>query len=272
MLGSIIGDIVGSVYEFHNIKTKDFVLFSGNVNFTDDSILTLATADWLLTGGRVAEFYLSYGLDYPCAGYGGGFKHWLSEGLENGEPSPAYNSCGNGSAMRVGAVGWAFETEQEIMLNAKKSAVCTHNHQEGILGAQAIALCIFYSRQGKSKDEIKEAIETKCSYNLDYTVEELQKEYGWQSKWGNGGLCQCSVPQAIRCFLEGNDFEDCIRNAISIGGDSDTIGCMTGSIAEAYYGVPQDLRDKAMTYLTPELKKLVETFEEKYGKKIESRK
>ena len=261
MIGSIIGDIVGSVYEFsvNNIKTKEFELFSKEGDFTDDSILTCATADWLLHRGNAGEYYAEYGLKYPSpmGGYGSRFVVWLYCAKDKNH-SP-YNSCGNGSAMRVGPVGWVYDTVEEVLEMAKKSAECTHNHPEGIKGAQAVALAILMSRQKYSKEAIRTEIERRFGYNLHFTCDEIRPAYTFKE------TCQESVPQAIVAFLEGKDFEDSIRNAISIGGDSDTIGCITGSIAEAFYGVPEELRNKAMEYIPDELKTIVTEFENKYN-------
>ena len=260
MIGSIIGDIVGSIYEFGNIKTKDFEFLSDKCSFTDDSVLTVATADWILKGGEVAKYYSRYGYEnpWPMGGYGESFKIWIIRSNRQGDYRP-YNSCGNGSAMRVGPVGWAFNIKEEVLAKAKESAECTHNHPEGIKGAQATALCIFMARQGASKEEIRNEIERTFGYNLRFTCDEIRPSYTW------GGTCQDSVPQAIVSFLDGNDFEDCVRNAISIGGDSDTIGCITGSIAEAFYGVPVELRERAMLYLPDGFKTVITEFENKYG-------
>ena len=262
MIGSIIGDIVGSIYEFGNIKTKDFNLFSTYCSYTDDSVLTVATADWLLNGGDIAHYYSRYGVEnpWPMGGYGDEFKRWIVRSNRQNDFRP-YNSCGNGSAMRVGPVGWAFDTKEDILAKAKESAECTHNHPEGIKGAQATALCIFMARQGASKGEIREEIEKKFGYNLSFTCDNIRPTYTW------GGTCQDSVPQAIVAFLDGSDFEDCIRNAISIGGDSDTIGCITGSIAEAFFGIPQEIREKGLSYLPEKFKDIVMVFEDKYGTK-----
>ena len=264
MIGSIIGDIVGSVYEFtpNNIKTKQFEFFNPNGSYTDDSILTFATADWLLHGGEVANYYSKYGEKYPwpMGGYGGEFKLWLVRSIRQQDYRP-YNSCGNGSAMRVGPVGWAFDTIEEILAKAKESAECTHNHPEGIKGAQATALAIMMARHGCDKNEIRSEIEKRFEYDLQFTCEQIRPTYTW------GGTCQDSVPQAIVAFLDGEDFEDSIRNAISIGGDSDTIGCITGSIAEAYFGVPADLRNSAMNYLPEEFQSIISEFENKFGNK-----
>lgn len=263
MIGSIIGDIVGSVYEFtpNNIKTKQFEFFNPNGSYTDDSILTFATADWLLHGGEVANYYSKYGEKYPwpMGGYGGGFKLWLVRSIRQQDYQP-YNS-GNGSAMRVGPVGWAFNTIEEILAKAKESAECTHNHPEGIKGAQATALAIMMARHGCDKNEIRSEIEKRFEYDLQFTCEQIRPTYTW------GGTCQDSVPQAIVAFLDGEDYEDSIRNAISIGGDSDTIGCITGSIAEAYFGVPADLRNSAMNYLPEEFQSIISEFENKFGNK-----
>lgn len=261
MLGALIGDIIGSVYEsrYRNIKTKDFPLFSRHGKCTDDSTLTIATADWLLHGGNIGEYYLKYAIKYPYAGYGGKFRQWVSESSQQGIPAPPYYSCGNGSAMRVGPIGWAFSTKEATLEAARQSAECTHNHPEGIKGAQAVALCIFMARTGASKALIRQTIESEFGYDLRFTCDSIRSTYSWKA------TCQGSVPQAIVAFLDGTDFEDCIRNAISIGGDSDTIGCITGSIAEAFYGIPQGIREKALGHVPAEFRNIVSDFELKYG-------
>jgi len=267
MIGSIIGDIVGSIYEFSNIKTKEFLFFESMMDYTDDSILTLATADWLMNGGEIGKYYAKYAIahPYPMGAYGSSFSAWVRR-TKHGDYSP-YNSCGNGSAMRVGPVGWAFDTEEETLEAAKVSSECTHNHPEGIKGAQATALCIFMARKGATTEEIRAAVEEKFGYDLSMSIEELRPRYSWRGVdgSGNGGICQDSVPQAIMCALQATDFEDAIRNAISIGGDSDTIGCITGSIAEALYGVPRSLCERGMAYLPADFQELVRRFEEKFG-------
>lgn len=267
MLGAIIGDIVGSIYEFDNIKKKDFPFFQERMEYTDDSILTIATADWLLKGGSSGDFYLKYATDYPypMGSYGTMFVQWVHRS-RRGTMQP-YNSCGNGSAMRVGPVGWAFATEQETMNAAKASAECTHNHPEGIKGAQATALCIYLARQGKMPSEIKARIESDFGYDLSMSVDDIRPRYSWDGLDGeiSGGTCQGSVPQAIVCALEADCFEDAIRNAISIGGDSDTIGCISGAIAEALFGIPQDIRKRGESYLPKPLLEIVEKFEQQYG-------
>ena len=268
MIGSIIGDIVGSIYEFtpNNIKTKQFEFFNPNGSYTDDSILTFATADWLLHGGEVAHYYSKYGEKYPwpMGGYGGGFKLWLVRSIRQQDYRP-YNSCGNGSAMRVGPVGWAFDTIEEILAKAKESAECTHNHPEGIKGAQAVAAAIFLAKQKKTKAEIKEYIE-KNFYPLQETVEDIRKYYTFDE------TCQGTVPQAIIAFLESSSFEDAIRNAVSIGGDTDTIAAITGSIAWAFYlDMYADTHDeiilKANEYLPQEFIDAIILF----GKKAQGR-
>ena len=271
MIGSIIGDIVGSIYEFNNIKTKDFPLFTNEKEFTDDSVLCIATAQWILDCCKkspsfyYADFASRY--EYVMGGYGTGFQNWLVKVIRQDIYSP-YNSCGNGSAMRIAPVGWAFDTEEEVMEKAKASAECTHNHPGGIAGAQATALCILWGRKEKSKDFIKSEIEQRFGYDLSTTMAHLQECYSWEgmpdSNW-SGATCQGSVPQAIICALQADNFEEAVRNAISIGGDSDTIGCITGGIAEAIYGVPTTIRDRGMSYLKEDLKQVVETFEKKYG-------
>lgn len=267
MLGAIIGDIVGSIYEFDNIKTKDFPFFSKGMEYTDDSILTIATADWLLSGGKVEDFYFKYATDYPypMGSYGTMFMEWIHRS-RRGLMQP-YNSCGNGSAMRIGPVGWAFDTEKETLEAAKVSAECTHNHPEGIKGAQAVALCIFFARQGKTSSEIKDRVQSDFGYDLSLSVNEIRPRYSWEGLdgiWG-GGTCQGSVPQAITCAFDATDFEDAVRNAISIGGDSDTIGCITGSIAEALYGIPDEIRRYGINSLPLALRSAVEKFENRYG-------
>ena len=252
MIGAIIGDMVGSIYEFANIKRKDFEFIQGRMEPTDDSVLTIATADWLLHGGKAADYYMRYALAYPnpMGSYGPGFWSWVQR-AKRGMSEP-YGSCGNGSAMRVSPVGWFYKTEEETLEAAKRSAACTHNHPEGIKGAQATALAIFLARHGASVQEIKERIERDYGYDLSLSIDEIRPRYSWQGldNASNGGTCQGSVPQAIACALQAADFEDAVRNAVSIGGDSDTIGCIAGGIAEALFGVPQWMQDTALERLS----------------------
>ena len=277
MLGAITGDIIGSIYEHNNIKTKKFDLFTDKNRFTDDTVMTFAVAEALMNGGgneNFIRFMKRYGLLYPRAGYGGTFVRWLAS--DTTEP---YNSWGNGSAMRVSSCGWIanldIPIEEGLKLTedlAKKSAEVTHNHPEGIKGAQATAVSIFFMRHGKSKnaikeykDKLKDYIKDRFEYDLDFTIEEIRPIYRFDVS------CQGSVPPAIVSFLESENFEDAIRNAISIGGDSDTIGAITGSIAEAAYGVPEDIKEKSMSYLDGRLKGVYENwikFVESLGNKI----
>lgn len=262
MIGSIIGDIVGSIYEFDNIKTKEFELVGRRCTYTDDSILSIATADWLLHGGEVAQYYSRYALANPCpmGGYGGGFLAWVGR-TRHGDFEP-YNSCGNGSAMRVGPVGWAYDDMDQALEAAAVSAGCTHNHPEGVKGAQATVCAIVLARQGADKATIRREIIARFGYDLGFTCDGIRDSYEW------GALCQSTVPQAIVAFLDGTSFEDSLRNAISIGGDSDTLGCITGSIAEAFYGVPAELRELALERLSTDLRKVVVEFETKHNQSI----
>jgi len=241
MLGAIIGDIVGSIYEWHNIKTKDFPLFGNGCGFTDDSVMTFAVAEGLMNGGASNDYINAMkrlGRMYPNAGYGGLFRQWLFT-----DDSNPYNSWGNGSAMRVSPVGWFFDTLEETENAAEISAAVTHNHPEGIKGAQATAAAIFLARNGTPKDEIKSHVGNKYGYNLSRTLDEIRPSYKFDES------CIGTVPEAIIAFLESASFEDAIRNAISLGGDSDTLAAITGSIAEAAYGVPEEIADKAVSLL-----------------------
>ena len=217
---------------------------------------------------KITNYYANYAETnpYPMGGYGDSFKNWVVRKTRTGY-APAYMSCGNGSAMRVGPVGWAFNTKEDTMKAAKISAEGTHNHPEGIKGAQATAICIFLARNGASNEDIQQCMEKDFNYQFPWTVAELQSRYSWDGVdgKGNGAICQDSVPQSILCALQATSFEDAIRNAISIGGDSDTIGCITGSIAEAIYGVPTDIYQKAISYLPDNFQKIVTAFETKYG-------
>jgi len=254
MLGAIAGDIVGSIFEFNNIKTTDFNLFSAHSSFTDDTVLTIAVADCILNGKGYAEAFKYWGKKYPNAGYGGRFIRWLFS--DSTEP---YNSFGNGSAMRVSPVGFAFDDLDIVLSEAQKSAEVTHNHPEGIKGAQAIASAIFLARQGKEKKEIKSYIENQFNYNLNRTIDEIRPLYSFDE------TCQGTVPEAIIAFLESNDFEDAIRKAISLGGDSDTLACITGGIAQAFYKyIPQYINDNVRERLTKDLLDILEKFQSKY--------
>ena len=259
MLGGIIGDIIGSIYEDGNIKSKAFPLWSDKCHFTDDTVLTIATADWLLNGGRCEDYYYSYTGQFPSCGYGTNFLKWYFNRKFHKEYKP-YNSYGNGSAMRVGPVGWAFDSLELVMQYSKISAQCTHNHEEGIKGAQTIAACVFLARMRKTKEDIKRFVEDTFNYDVSISLEKITQDHIWNA------TCQQTVPQAIISFLESVNFEDSIRNAVSVGGDSDTIACMTGSISEAFYGVPIELRKQSLKYLPPSIINVINMFENRFGK------
>lgn len=249
MIGAICGDIVGSVYEFNNLKSKEFDLFAPDAAFTDDSVLTVATMDVLLNGKNYAKTYKDWFEKYPDSGYGGGFLKWgLSDSLE------PYNSWGNGSAMRVSPVGFWYKTIEETRKAARASAEVTHNHPEGIKGAGATAAAIFLARTGSDKAAIKKYVEEQFDYNLSETVDSIRSWYRFDES------CQGTVPQAIICFLEGKNFEDAIRNAISVGGDSDTLACITGGIAEAFFGIPVKILNETLKRLPKEMENLVREF------------
>lgn len=257
MLGAIIGDTVGSVYEFNNTKDYNFRMFCSESCYTDDTIMSIAVARWLIqdpdhTLEMLETTMVDYAKRYPCpkGGYGGGFYNWLFNSPSSRHP---YGSWGNGSAMRVSAVGWFFDTLEETERVAKISAEITHNHPEGIKGAQATAAAIWMARNGRGKELIREYIESVYGYDLHRDWEELHRTYGWD------GSCQGTVPEAIICFLESTDFEDSIRKSVSIGGDSDTLACINGSIAEAFYrDIPQYMIDRTLELLPAEFSQILE--------------
>ena len=268
MLGAIVGDIVGSVYEWNNIKTKDFPLFRDDCFFTDDTVMTCAVAEAIMNGGQKDDFIdamKKYGRMYPNADYGVRFNQWLM--TDNREP---YNSFGNGSAMRVSPCAWVMEAAtdelpSEVKRLAQLSSEVTHNHPEGIKGAMATAdaiyMCRYFLGDGSDnpaeiKRRVKEHIEKEYGYDLSKTLDEIRPTYRFNE------TCQDTVPQAIVVFLESTDFEDAIRNAISLGGDSDTLAAITGSIAEAAYGIPEWIQDKAYSYLDEPLKDVLRRWEE----------
>ena len=279
MLGAIVGDVVGSVYEWNNIKTKDFPLFRDDCFFTDDTVMTCAVAEAIMNGGQKDDFIdamKKYGRMYPNADYGARFNRWLM--TENREP---YNSFGNGSAMRVSPCAWRLDaTTDELPSEGKRlaqlSSEVTHNHPEGIKGAMATTDAIFMCRYffgGNASDKgepnsdnpeeikrrIKEHIEKEYGYDLSKTLDEIRPTYRFNE------TCQDTVPQAIVAFLESTDFEDAIRNAISLGGDSDTLAAITGSIAEAAYGIPEWIQNKVYTYLDEPLKDVLRRWEKEVG-------
>lgn len=238
MYGAIIGDIAGSKYEFLGYKKYPKTILDQDCFFTDDTVMTMAVADALLNNKDMGVTIKEYGLKYPGRGYGGKFQSWL-----NSNDLVPYFSFGNGSAMRVSAAAWLNITMLEAMRDATASAIVTHNHPEGIRGAQATAACIYLARMNASKDEIKNHIEYTFKYDLGYTLDEIRPSYRFNE------ICQDTVPQAIMAFLESEDFEDAIKLSISLGGDADTLAAITGSIAEAYYGIPDELIKKAKTFI-----------------------
>ena len=256
ILGAIAGDIIGSIYEFNSTKNYDFLLFSDSSTYTDDTVMTVANADWLVTSDPLKGIMLDFGNRYTNS-YGGRFFGWLLS--ENPQP---YNSWGNGSAMRVSPIGWAFDTLEETLVAAKQSAEVTHNHPEGIKGAQVTAACIYWARKGKSKQEIKEYVEALFGYDLNRTCDEIRSNYQFEPS------CQKTVPESIIAFLESTDFENAIRLAVSLGGDADTMGAITGGIAEAYYGgVPEHISKEVLKRLPDEFIEVMQKFYQKFVEK-----
>ena len=284
MLGAITGDVVGSAFEFNNTKNYDFLLLADNHDFTDDSIMTVAVADWLLQGAEhtyqgLEDRLLTWGRRFsnPMGGYGGGFHTWLFrpnalrvyDDRYGGLPYVSstgrhpYNSWGNGSAMRASAVGWFFDSLEETERVAEISAAITHNHPEGVKGAQATAAAVWMARSGKTKEEIRTYIERRFGYDLHKTYAYWHPIYGWEDS------CQGTVPQAVICFLDSTGFEDAVRKAVSLGGDSDTLACITGGIAEAFYGgVPKDIATKVLDLLPEKMQDVLIELQEKtaYGR------
>ena len=257
IIGAIAGDIIGSTHEFRPIKTKEFSLFNKRSTFTDDTIMTLAVAKWLINDRDSKEELIKqlqyFGNKYPHGGYGRMFKEWLQ--TENPKP---YGSWGNGSAMRVSPVAWVGDTLEEVQDLAKISSEVTHNHPEGIKGALATADAIYLARIGSSKEEIKDHIEIRYDYDLSRTLDEIRPFYKFDVS------CQGSVPESIICFLEAEDYEDTIRNCISLGGDADTQGAIAGSIAAAYWEVPNDIQNNSVLRLDYELSRVLKEFEDKF--------
>ena len=257
LLGAIAGDVIGSYYEFCPANTVDFKLFNGDETYyTDDTVMTVANADWLLTNDNLTKIMRDYGNRYIHAGYGGMFFEWLQEY----DPKP-YNSFGNGSAMRVSPVGWAFDTLEETLNAAKQSAEVTHNHPEGIKGAQAVAAAIYLARTGKSKQEIKQYVEMNFGYDLSRTCDEIRKTYRFDE------TCQGTVPESIIAFLESTDYEHAIRLTISLNGDADTMGAITGGIAEAFYKeIPANIKEEVTKRLPDEFIIVMQQFYDKFIK------
>jgi len=257
MLGAIAGDIIGSVYEWKNIKTKKFSLFSDNCFFTDDTVLTVALADSILTGTPYADNLKAFFRQYPGRGYGGSFSEWAQS-----DASGPYNSYGNGAAMRISPAGYAYDDLRTVLDKAAEFTAVTHNHPEGIKGAQATAAAIFLARTGKSKDDIKTFIENTFHYDLSKHVDEIRPSYRFNES------AQGTVPQAIRAFIDSTDFEDALRTAVSLGGDSDTLTCITGGIAQAFYGgVPEHIAMRVYAILDKRLGEITRTFMDKYCQK-----
>jgi ADP-ribosylglycohydrolase len=256
MLGAIAGDVIGSVHEQARTKTKGFPLFTPRSRFTDDTVLTVAVADCLLHGRDYVDTLQDYFHAYPNAGYGGTFRLWASS--RRREP---YQSWGNGSAMRVSPVAYAATTLEEALAEAKRSAEVTHDHEQGIRGAQATAAAVFLARTGAGKEDIRRTIEERFDYFLDETLDGLRPTYRFDVS------CQGSVPPSIIAFLESTGYEDAVRNAISLGGDADTMACIAGAIAEAYYGgVPAAIADPVLARLDDRLRDVVQAFLRRYGR------
>lgn len=256
MIGAIAGDMIGSMYEFDNRRTKDFPLFGEATSFTDDTILSVAVADVLLNGGDYAQAFKAYYRRYPnpTGSYGARFQQWAAS-----EDLQPYNSWGNGAAMRVSPVGFAGETLEVVLQEAERTAAVTHNHPEGIKGAQATAAAIFLARTGHSKADVREYVTQTFGYDLNRTVDDIRPVYTFNES------CQETVPEAIVAFLDATDFEDAIRNAVSLGGDSDTLTCITGGIAQAFYkGVPDAIAKPVWARLDEPLTQVVKAFCDRY--------
>jgi len=259
MIAAIAGDIVGSVHERADLKRTSFTLFNKNSSFTDDSVLTAAVAESLLTGTDYATSIRTWARAHPRRGYGGMFRKWMKK-----DDAPAYNSFGNGSAMRVSPVGFAYHRRQQVLDAAAASARVTHDHPEGIKGAQAVALAIFLARKGSDKAAIRAEIERCFRYDLKRTVARIRPSYRFDVS------CQGSVPEAIIAFLDSDDVESAIRLAVSLGGDADTQACIAGGIAQAFYQViPEAIVAEVEARLTPDILTVLRAFEERYGVRYE---
>lgn len=255
MWGAIVGDIIGSVYERFPLKKEQFPLWVADSRITDDTVLSVAVAHAILTDGDYGAAIKSFGRQYPHAGYGGSFRRWLRS--DSNDP---YYSWGNGSAMRVSPVGFAFDSYEEVLKQAEKSAVVTHNHPEGIKGAQAVALAIFLARQGADKDSIRASIAARFGYDLSASLAEIRPGYRFDVS------CQGTVPPALTAFFESTSVEDAIRKAVSLGGDSDTLACIAGAVAEAAYGgVPEELVEQARGRIPNDLLGVIDRFQDTFG-------
>jgi ADP-ribosylglycohydrolase len=254
MLGAIAGDVIGSIYEHHPIKSKEFQLFDPGCRFTDDTVLTVAVADTLLEGGDYADQFRTYYRLYPNAGYGSTFHIWA----RSPDPSP-YKSFGNGSAMRVSPVGLAFNDLNRVRSQARRSAEVTHNHPEGVKGAEATAVAVFLARADEQKNKIRAYIQQQFGYDLSRTPDEIRPDYVFDV------TCQGTVPAALCCFLYADTYEDTVRNAVSLGGDSDTLACIAGGVAGAFWGIPSWIRAEAEKRLDDNLRGVIARFAAKFG-------
>ncbi len=262
VLGAIAGDIIGSVYEWNRIKTEDFPLFRPDAFFTDDTVLTIAVADALLTDGDYVRAYRQWGREWPDADYGGRFRQWLMED----DPKP-YESFGNGSAMRASPAAYAARSLEEVLRIAKETAELTHNHPEGVIGAQAVAGATFIARkaaldgdEASCKREIKDFLQKHYGYDMQRAVAEIRPSYAFDE------TCQGSVPEALTCFLEATCFEDAVRKAVSLGGDADTQACIAGAPAGALWGVPEHIRQRTLGLLDAKMLRVLEAFAERFGR------
>ncbi|MFO7652592.1 MAG: ADP-ribosylglycohydrolase family protein [Candidatus Krumholzibacteriia bacterium] len=253
MLGAIAGDIIGSPHEFRPHRSVEFELLPPEAVFTDDTVLTVATAFTLLTDGDYAQNYKIFGRLYPSAGWGGHFQQWL-----RGDSLEPYGSFGNGSAMRVAPVAWALESESEVLREARRSAEVTHDHPEGVKGAQAVALAVFLARRGADQETIRREIGDRFGYDVSRHPDDIRPGYRFDE------TCPGSVPEALCCFLAARDFEDAVRLAVSLGGDADTQACIAGAVAEAAFGVPDIITTPAVDRLTPDLREVVEEFRHRF--------
>jgi ADP-ribosylglycohydrolase len=255
VIGAIAGDIIGSVHEGAGTKTKDFPLFADGCRFTDDTVLTVAVADCILHGGSYAQLYHDYFHAYPDVGFSQMFSAWAAQ--RRREP---FGSFGNGAAMRVSPIGFACGTLTDVLARARQSAEVSHDHPDGIRGAQATAAAVFLARMGSGKNEIRVYLEWEFGYDLNRSLDEIRPDYRFDA------TCPGSVPQSIIAFLESSDYEDAVRNAISLGGDADTMACIAGAIAEAFYGgVPEHIRAQALARLDARLLTVVRAFNERFG-------
>ncbi|HUP64246.1 MAG TPA: ADP-ribosylglycohydrolase family protein [Thermoanaerobaculia bacterium] len=254
MIGAIAGDIIGSRWEASGFKEKDFDLFEGSVRPTDDTVLTVAVADCLVSGREYAKTYQAYFRSYPRAGFGAWFTDWALA-----RSTKSYGSLGNGAAMRVSPVGWAFESLAEVAAEARLSAEVTHDHPDAVRAAEATAVAVILARSNLTKNEIRSLLQTKFGYDLSRRLDEIRPSYTFDTSASG------SVPEAIIAFLESHDWEDAVRNAISLGGDADTMACIAGAIAEAYYGVPESIVRRTRAFLDEPLLRVVDAFDERFG-------